>query len=197
MAKTNANDIRFAPHGRILMATANTAMPTLPAPANAFDETTALSGFTDLGYVSEEGAEIVPSLATNDIPVWQSAAAATTVITGAGLTVAFRLMQFDADSTALFFGGTWKKNEGAAGDPVTSTLTLPSSPDLITKALIVMWGDSKRVAALYIPRAQVSEREGFTLTRTDPNALSMTFKALDANGKLGDLVVSGDMTAAA
>ncbi|WP_433434502.1 hypothetical protein [Nonomuraea sp. CA-141351] len=194
MAKTNANDIRFAPHGRILMASANTPMPALPTPQTAFDETTAVTGFTDLGYVSEEGAEIVPSLSTNDIPVWQSAAPATTVITGAGLTVAFRLMQFDPDSTALFFGGTWVKGTGT---PVTSTLTLPSTPELITKALIIMWGDATRVAALYIPRAQVSEREGFTLTRVDPNALSMTFKALDANGKLGDLIVSGDMTTAA
>ncbi|MEU4579977.1 hypothetical protein [Nonomuraea sp. NPDC023979] len=193
MGKINANDIRFAPNGRILMAAASTPMPTLPEPANAFDDATALAGFTDLGYVSEDGAEITPSLTTSDIPVWQSATPATTVITGAGLTVGFRLMQFDADSTALFFGGTWVVG---TGDPVTSTLTLPSTPTLLTKALIIMWGDATRVAALYIPRAQVSDREGFTLTRTNPNALAMTFKALDANGKLGDLIVSGDITAA-
>ncbi|WP_162795867.1 hypothetical protein [Nonomuraea lactucae] len=192
MGKINSKDIRFAPHGRILMGTADAPMPALPAAATAFDDSTPITGFTDLGYVSEEGAEIAPSLSTNDIPVWQSAAPATTVITGAGLTVTFRLMQFDKDTTALFFGGKWVKSDTT---PVTSMLTLPSTPELVTKALIIMWGDSTRVAALYIPRAQVNEREGFTLTRTNPNSLAMTFKALDANGKLGDLIVSGDMTA--
>ncbi|GAA2294071.1 hypothetical protein GCM10010149_47530 [Nonomuraea roseoviolacea subsp. roseoviolacea] len=191
MTAIDARAIKFAPNGRVLTATANTVFPTIPKTvAEAFDNTKPISGWTDLGYVTEDGCTLTPTLATSAFPVWQSAAAAKITITEAGLNFQFALAQWDKDSTELFFGGKWGAKDTTTG---LTKMTLPSNPALSEKAFLILWGDLDDVNGLYVPRAMISDRDGLTIGKTDPSILNMTFQSLDAGGKLADVVTTADI----
>ncbi|MEQ4716087.1 hypothetical protein [Nonomuraea sp. B19D2] len=193
MSKIDADFIKFAPNGRVLMAASKTALPTIPTTvATAFDDATPISGWTDLGYVTEDGVTLTPTLTTSAFPVWQSNAPAKITVTGAGLDFQFALAQWDKDSTELFFGGTW----GAATAGITK-MSLPSNPALREKAFLILWGDLDTVNGLYVPRAMISDRDGLSLGKTDPSILNMTFQSLDHAGNLADIVTTADMDGAA
>ncbi|GAA3136651.1 hypothetical protein GCM10010466_29330 [Planomonospora alba] len=187
MSKLDAGAIRFAPNGRILMGAANASLPTYPNDDTAFDNDTPITGFTDLGYASEDGVSLTPSLSVTEVPVWQSATAAKLNVTAAGLTIGFTLMQWDQDTTALFFNGTWTKS----GE--LSTLILPSNPILRERSFLVLWGDGDDVSSLFVPRAMVSEREALTVGKSNPSTLGMTLTSLDAAGELGRVTTTADM----
>lgn len=194
MSALNANAIKFAPNGRVLTAAANTDLPTIPKTvAEAFDNSKPLSGWTDLGYITEDGLTLSPSLTTNAFPVWQSKAPAKITVTGAGLNFAFALAQWDKESTELFFGGTWGTKDATTG---LSKMVLPSNPALREKAFLILWGDLDDVNGLYVPRSMISDRDGLTIGKTDPSILNMTFESLDAGGTLAEIVTTADMSGA-
>jgi hypothetical protein len=181
--------IKFAPNGRVLTAAAKTPLPTIPATvAAAFDDSTPIAGWTDLGYVTEDGVTITPTLTTSAFNVWQSQAAAKVTVTAAGLNFQFALAQFDKESTELFFGGTW----GAPTAGITK-MSLPSNPALREKAFLILWGDLDDVNGLYVPRAMISDRDGLSIGKTDPSILNMTFESLDHSGNLADIITTADM----
>ncbi|WP_440066443.1 hypothetical protein [Streptosporangium sp. OZ121] len=192
MSNINADAIRFAPLGRILMGDPNATIPTFPTTSAAFDDETPIVGFTDLGYASEEGVSLTPSLTTNSVSVWQSATAAKLNVTEAGLQFGFTLMQWDKDSTALFFNATWTKDEPDG----LSTLILPSNPVLRERSFLVLWGDGDDVSALFVPRAMVSERQALTVGKANPQSLGMTVTSLDSAGELARIATTADMVPA-
>lgn len=195
MSALNSDAIRFAPNGRVLAAAANTAMPTIPTTvSDAFDNSQPISGWDDLGYVTEDGVTLTPTLETNAFPVWQSVAAAKITVVAAGLDFQFSLAQWDKESTELFFGGTWGAKDTTTG---LTTMTLPSNPGLREKAFLILWGDLDVVNGLYVPRAMISDRDGLSIAKTDPTILNMTFTSLDSSGKLADVVTTADLGTAA
>lgn len=191
MSALDAGAIRFAPNGRVLSADANTELPTIPDTVEeAFDNSLPLAGWDDLGYVTEDGVTLTPTLTTQAFNVWQSVAAAKITVTGAGLDFQFALAQWDRESTELFFGGTWGAKDPATG---LTRMRLPSNPSLREKAFLILWGDLDDVNGLYVPRAQISSRDGLTIGKTDPTILNMTFQSLDSNGMLADVVTTADI----
>lgn len=191
MSKIDGGAIKFAPNGRVLAAAANTVLPTIPQTVSeAFDDATPIAGWDDLGYVTEDGVTITPSLTTSAFPVWQSNAPAKVTVTGAGLDFQFALAQWDRESTELFFGGTWGTKDVTTG---LTTMTIPSNPALREKAFLILWGDLDDVNGLYIPRASISDRDGLSIGKVDPTILNMTFQSLDSSGKLADVVTTADI----
>lgn len=191
MSALDPGAIRFAPNGRVLAANAGTALPTIPnSVEEAFDNSTPISGWDDLGYVTEDGVTLTPTLSTQAFNVWQSVAAAKITVTGAGLDFQFALAQWDKESTELFFGGTWGTKDPGTG---LTTMRLPSNPALREKAFLILWGDLDDVNGLYVPRAQISNRDGLTIGKTDPSILNMTFQSLDSNGMLADVLTTADI----
>lgn len=194
MAGINPDAIRFAPNGRVLTASAGTTMPTLPTTVEeAFNDATPIIGWNDLGYVTEDGVTLTPTLTTQAFNVWQSVAAAKITVTAAGLNFQFALAQWDKEATELYFGGVWGVKDETTG---LTTMTLPSNPALREHAFLILWGDLDTVNGLYVPRAMISEREGITIAKTDPHLLNMTFQSLDSGGKLADVVTSADIAGA-
>ncbi|GAA0954989.1 hypothetical protein [Nonomuraea longicatena] len=194
MSALNSDAIRFAPNGRVLSAPASTPLPIIPQTvADAFDNTKPYSGWTDLGYVTEDGCTLTPALTTSAFPVWQSVAAAKITVTAAGLDFQFALAQWDKDATELFFGGAWGTRDAATK---LTKMTLPSNPALRERAFLILWGDLDIVNGLYVPRAMLSDRDGLTIGKTDPSILNMTFQSLDAGGKLADVLTTADINAA-
>ncbi|MFI9591047.1 hypothetical protein [Nonomuraea sp. NPDC052265] len=191
MTALDSNAIRFAPNGRVLSSAANTNLPTIPKTvAEAFDNTKPYAGWTDLGYVTEDGCTLTPTLTTSAFNVWQSVAAAKITVTAAGLDFQFALAQWDKDSTELFFGGTWGPKDATTG---LTKMSLPSNPALRERAFLILWGDLDVVNGLYVPRAMLSDRDGLSIGKTDPSILNMTFQSLDSSGKLADVVTTADI----
>lgn len=157
----DATQVRIASNGKILVAPVGTAAPV--------DTTTAFAAsWVNLGYASEDGVTLTPSLDTDDIPGWQSSAPLRTIITGAGLEVGFTLMQSSPEVLDLYFGGTT-----AAG-----TLEVPVSPSITERSLAVEWIDGASVYRLIVPRAALTDRGEITLARGDAVAFEMTFAAM-------------------
>jgi hypothetical protein len=177
----SADAIRFASNGTIYVAPVATAAPT--------DVGTVLPAtWLPLGYVSDAGVSITPTITTQAINAWQSAVPVKYLVTGATFQMAFVLLQFDAEAVELYFGSAFEVN---ATDEFK--MDVASNPDLVETSLIVEWSDSTVTNRLYVPRAQVSAREALTLIRTGATSLGMTLDALDSAGNLGTIFTTADM----
>lgn len=72
-------------------------------------------GWTDLGYLSEDGFVMTPSTETTDIMVWQSLASVRTLMTSRSQELKFTLMQMNRDTFVLAMGGGVLE-DGVAGE---------------------------------------------------------------------------------
>lgn len=184
MAANNAGSIRFASNGSLFVAPTATTAPT--------DASTALAApWVSLGYVSDAGVSITPTITTQAINAWQSAVPVKYLVTGATFQMSFVLLQFDKEATELYFGGSFESNATSE-----YKLDIESTPELIETSLVVEWTDGSVNNRLYIPRAQVSAREALTLVRTGATSLGLTMDALDQGGILGTVFTTGNMAVA-
>lgn len=189
----DANAVRFAPKATIYFARRGTDvssyMKNVMVPIG--DE------FTALGYTSEDGIELTPTVETNPVNVHQSATPIKYVVNSASATLAFSMMQFDKHTVPVYFGTDFTEGEDG-----TLVLDLASTPSLAENAIIVEWGDftestsgdipalrSGTKARLIIPRGMLSERQAITLTKADAQSLGVTIQALDYNGSLGTVLM--------
>jgi hypothetical protein len=169
----DATEVRVATNGALRIAAVGTAAPT--------DVTTAFGvGWSDLGYATEDGVTLTPSMDTEDINAWQSAAPVRRIVTGSGLEVGFTLIQSNEETLALYFGAT------VTGD----TIEIPVSPTPLERALAVEWVDAGATYRLVVPRASLSDRGEVTLARGEAVGLEMTFTALPpATGPLAVVIL--------
>lgn len=157
----DATEVRVASDGRIRVGNVGTLAP---ADAVAAPDV----GWTDLGYASEDGVTITPSMDTEDINAWQSAVPVRRIVTGSTLEVGFTLIQSNAETMALYFNAT--VNAG--------NFEIPVAPDPLERALLVDWIDGGENFRLLIPRAQLSETGEATLARGEAVGFELTFTAL-------------------
>lgn len=180
MGVNSADAIRFASNGTLYVAPVATAAPT--------DVATALdAAWLPLGYVSDAGVQITPTITTQAISAWQSAVPVKYLVTGATFQMAFVLLQFDAEAVELYFGSSFETNL------TEFKMDVSSNPDLVETALVIEWNDSTIENRLYVPRAQVSAREALTLIRTGATQLGLTLDALDSAGNLGTIFTTANM----
>lgn len=93
----DATNVRVAVTGAVYVGPSGTTAPT--------DATTALpAAMTDLGYVSEDGVTETRERSTEKIKAWQNAATVREVVTEAGMTYKFRLLETKAETVALYYG---------------------------------------------------------------------------------------------
>ena len=166
MPGNNANWVVVAGNG-----TAYAGLTTTPAPTNA---TTALNaGFTEMGFISEEGATFSQGQEVTDINAWQSFYPIRRIITSRSVTVSFALREWNKRVVEFATGGT----VGASGGEWT--LTPPSPEQLTEKSLVLEWLDGSKKYRLYIPRGIISENVETNLSRTAAADLPVTFAASD------------------
>lgn len=156
-----ATEVRVASDGHIRVAATGTA-----APADAIVDPAA--AYTDLGYASEDGVTITPSLDTEDINAWQSAVPVRRIVTGSSLEIGFTLIQSNADTLELYFNATQNG----------SNFEIPVAPAPLERALLVDWIDAGENFRLYVPRAQLTDAGEMTLARGEAVGFELTFTAL-------------------
>ena len=157
----DASQVRVASDGKVLVAPVGTLAPADTVAAwNA--------SFLDLGFASDDGITISPSIDTEDIMGWQSAYPLRRVVTGSGLEISFTCMQANEDTLSLFFNGT-----AAAG-----TIDMPIAPSVQERTLGIEWSDAGTTWRLIVPRAVLSDKGEMTLARGEATSMELTFTAL-------------------
>ncbi|MFF8629684.1 phage tail tube protein [Streptomyces werraensis] len=192
MANNDASKIRFAPNGGVYLAPAVGA--TLPTSVG--DGKTAPTGYKSLGYVTDAGVQITPSVTTEPVNVWQSAVPVLYNVTAAAFSVAATFSESNINTTELFFGAAWvpvkDAQDQATGD---YRLDLASTPELQEISLVVDWSQGDDLNRVVIPRAMIQERGAITLTRTAAQEYQLTIEALDSDGSLGYVLTNRNMGA--
>ena len=131
------------------------------------------SEWTEMGFISEDGATFTEGKDVTDINAWQSFYPIRRIITGRTVTVAFALREWSTATVEFALGGTVSDNGGEF------TYTPPSPEDLSEKQLVLDWQDGEKNYRLWIPRGIVSESVETNLTRTGAADLAVTFAATD------------------
>jgi hypothetical protein len=167
----DAEDLVVAANGRVYVAPTSTPLPT--------DESETLdSDFVDLGYLTEDGITVSPSMSVESVQPWQSFYSVREIVTSRELTLGFELLQFNADTTVLAFGGGTVTEESSGHYKM-----VPPSPETVDKrACVVDWSDGDKQYRLVVPVCMVSEGGEFSLSRTAPATLAVTLKALGVDG---------------
>lgn len=142
-----------------------------------------ITGFTDLGYVSDAGVTESRSRDTNEIHAWQGGALVRTLITSGSLTFQFVLLETKLETVKLFYGAT-----------VTSTVTDGSFLVIPTstggrQSFIVDVIDGSELIRIYVPQGEVTEVGDRVYVNTDPIGYDVTLTAypdstLGANAKV-------------
>jgi hypothetical protein len=104
MALASAN-VRVAVTGTVSVGPTTAAAPA--------DADTALTGFSDLGYVSEDGVTETRDRSTNAIKAWQNAATVREVVTEASLQYKLTLLETKAETVEAFYGTTVNAGDGS------------------------------------------------------------------------------------
>lgn len=177
----DATEIRIASGGSVNIAPVGTAAPTTA--------TSALNAaFKHMGYATEDGITISPTVDTNPIMAWQSLSPVAYGVNQASFELSFSLMQNNKDVTAqYFFGQSWTM--GASG---LATLNLTTTPTIaqLTVALVVEWTDGTNTTRYYVPRAICTERQEIQLTKSDPVVYGLTYACMDTSGSLGTILTN-------
>lgn len=194
MANNNdASKIRFAPKGAVYIAPAVGA--TLPSVVG--DGNTAPAGYKSLGYVTDAGVVITPTVTADPVNAWQSAVPVLFNVSAASFTVAATFVETSINTTELFWGASWVPvTPQGGGTPDTWRLDLSSTPDLQEISLVVDWGQGSHLNRVVIPRSMIQDRGAITLVRNAAQEYQLTIDALDSNGTLGYVLTNQDMTTA-
>lgn len=195
MATGNAEKIRFAPSGMIYLAPTG---GSLVLPTDVGDGETAPAGYKALGYVSEEGVTLTPTIQTTPLNAWQSAAPVLYNVDSAAFQVQATLLEASKLVTETFFGTTWTEVMEDVGGTPTPTgeyrLDLTSLPELAEFSLVVDWKYKTNLWRTVISRAMVSERGAISLQRTQSEQFQLTIDAMDLDGSLGYVLTNEVMT---
>jgi hypothetical protein len=143
-----------------------------PAP-DSWDDALAAS-YTEVGFVSEDGATITDSKEIENISAWQSFYPIRRIVTSREFTVSFAMRQWNAENIKFAFGGGTVSAASGGGYKF-----VPPQPDeLDERSLVLDWQDGDKHYRLFIPRGMATEATEVTLTRTAAADLAITFAAL-------------------
>lgn len=167
MALNSAN-VRVAVTGAVYVGPTAT-----PAPTGA---TTAVGvGFTDLGYLSEDGVTESRERSTNEIRAWQKASLVREVVTESSMSYSFTLIETNEETVGLYYGTTV--------DSVTGAVQIDPSATGGRKSYVIDIEDGDSDMRVYIKDAEVSEVGETQYSNGEAIGYEITLRAYpDANG---------------
>jgi hypothetical protein len=161
------SEVRVGANGTIYVAPSGTATPANIAAA--------WTGFTDIGYATEEGVTIGRALTTEQIKAWQSISAIRYLVTEVAFTISFSLLQWNETTLPFWLGGGTVVNQGAG----SFKYTISSAPAIDERAFGVEWTDGGSITyRATIGRGMVIESGESSVTRSEGIALPITFAAM-------------------
>lgn len=137
------------------------------------------TGWTGLGYASEDGASLSNSTDTTDLMSWQSTSPLRTIITGRTVTLQFQLMQITPLNIALY----WDIETPTATNGVFD-FSVKSSEAGQRRKLAVDVQDGDNQKRYIFPRVQLTAAGDMSFSRGSATLLDVTFTALEHQGEL-------------
>jgi hypothetical protein len=169
MAGQAASEIRVGANGTIYIAPSGTTPPV--------DILSAWTGFTNIGYATEDGGKLARSMDTEVVKGWQSISVLRYLITGVGLTCAFTLLQSDKDIIPLYFGGGTVVTQAAN----KYKFDISSAPTVDERVFGLEWTDAALIYRVIMPRAMVTDTGETTIGRNAAIQWPFTLSAMSPN----------------
>lgn len=162
----NVDEIVVASNGSLYVAPVGTTLPT--------SETATLTGFTDLGYVTEDGVKFALDESTKKVMGWQSFYALRNIVESKELSLEATLLQWNDKTLVFALGG------GTVTEPTSGKYKfVPAEAEEIDERSIVLdWLDGDKKYRLVIPRGKVSGSREISFTRTDAAPLPVKIEVL-------------------
>src|SRR6266542_3437917 len=161
MAGQAASEIRVGSNGTIYIAPSGTTPPV--------DIASAWTGFTNIGYATEDGAKISRSMDTEMVKVWQSIAVVRYLITGVGLT-----------SVVTQAAGKYKYD-------------ISSAPAVDERVYGLEWVDGAFIYRFVMPRCMVTDTGESSITRNAAIEWPFTLSAMSpASGTVLGSIYTND-----
>lgn len=139
----NASNVRVAVSGEVSVGLTSATAPTGTA--------SALTGFTGLGYVSEDGVTETRDRSTDSITAWQNSAQVRTVVTESSLTFQFTMIETKEATVELFYGAVVTP---AVSDG--SFVVVPANTGG-QQSFVIDVVDGAELIRIYIPNGEVTE----------------------------------------
>lgn len=139
----NIEEVYVAVDGIVSFGTFGTAEAPTSA-ASVLDAT----DWTDAGYVSEDGVTETTEQSTTALRAWQNRKRVRTIVEEGSVRYQFRLIQTNADTVALYYGGAVQPDGSIIIDPTRERPTIAFNLDVI---------DGDNSIRAYAPEAQVVE----------------------------------------
>ena len=155
MGNTAAN-VRVGVTGAVYYAALDTALPTSVSGA--------LTAFTELGYVTEDGVTESQPTDGTDIKAWQNGDIVRTIQTSHELTYEFALMETSSAVQTLFYGG----------NPATATPLEITGEKPDDKAYIIVVDDGTLRRLICIPHGSIKSREDVIYSNSEPYTYGIT-----------------------
>lgn len=140
---TNSSNVRVAGSGEILVGATSATAPTGTGSAT--------TGFTGLGYLSEDGTTETRDRSIENIKGWQGGVTTRTVVTDSNLTYSFTMIETKKETVELFYGTTVTQT-GTEG----SYVIVPASTGG-RKSFIVDVIDGAQLKRIYVPQGELGE----------------------------------------
>jgi hypothetical protein len=164
----NASNVVVAGSGEIYVGAVGSTAPSTATAAPA-------SAYTELGYITEEGATFNLSRNVTDVTAWESFDPIRKIVTSIVTTVTFNAEEWLSHNVIFAFGG------GAVTGTTNYTYTPPEPDQLHESSLILDWHDEMKDYRLYFPRGLVTGNLAITLARTGANVIPVEFSPLRVN----------------
>ena len=169
----NSSNVLVALTGAIYVADTGTTLPTTAAGAWA-------AGFTDLGYLSEDGISEEPEDDTAEIKAWQNGDTVRTLITGSKLNFAFTLIETTAAGLELYYKGATVTGTGVG--PAAIEIKNPTAEKHAFGFDVI---DGDRLIRWTVGAGEVAERGSITYKNDEAVSFPLTITATpDADGVL-------------
>lgn len=175
---TNSSNVRVAVTGAVSVGDDTATAPTdAIAPLG--------SGFSDLGFIGEDGVTETRERSTENIKAWQNGSIVRVVITEASIAVTFVLIETKKETVEAYYGGTVEADG--------SIVIIPSKTGGRNKYVVdVVDGD--RYIRGYIASGEVTEVGDLVYANGQAVGYEVTVTGYpdssipDANGEAGSMV---------
>lgn len=164
----NSGNVRVAVTGAVYQAATSATAPTSP--------TSTLTGFTDLGYVSEDGITEARERGSEDLKAWQNGDVVRTIVTEGKITFAFTLIETTTDSVELYYGGTVTPDTGYGSIPIVPTATGGRFSFVIDVV------DGAELIRTYVPSGEVTEVGEQVYASGEPIGYEITITGYPSGG---------------
>lgn len=169
----STSEIRVGASGTIYDAPLGTTAPSDIATAWA-------AGWTDLGYMNEDGVSITDSASVERISVWQLFYPGRMIVTDKELTASFGMRQWNKNTWMFAHGGGTVTT--TAGPPAHYLWTPPAAGTIYERMLGIEFVDGSYTYRIVVSKGIVQDDVETQLVRTAAADLPVTFTGVGADG---------------